>query len=109
MPDLGMAFHESGPDSGDVFVIETRAQAGMMLQSHEHAHGHLSVLVSGEADVTIAGVTRRMTGYRMVTIPAHTKHEIRAVTDVIWLCLWAGEVAPKQEATESLQLVGSYG
>lgn len=109
MKDLDLAFHEAGPDSGDVFVVETRARAGMTLQSHQHKHGHLSVLVSGTARVRIGRESQEMTGYRMITIPANVDHEITAITDVIWLCLWAGDIAPRQEAEDSLKLVGNYG
>ena len=107
--DLGLSFHGGDPESGDVFVVETKARQGMTLQSHKHRHGHLSVLVSGVADVTIDGVTERMTGYRLVTIPDNTMHVVTAITDVIWLCLWAGDLVSHDEAQESLKLVGNYG
>jgi quercetin dioxygenase-like cupin family protein len=101
----GLAFHGGDDESGNVFVVETKAPAGTMLESHRHAHGHLSVLVSGTADVTVDGVTRRLTGYQMITIPADTTHEVQAVTDIIWLCLWAADIAPVDLAHESLKLV----
>lgn len=100
---IGIQFH-GGEDDGGVFVVETRADAGTVLESHKHSHAHTSVLVSGTADVTIDGKTERMFGYRIVTIPANTVHEVRAVTGVIWLCLWADHLAPKEQAIESLRL-----
>lgn len=92
-------------EHGEVFVVETYAPAGYELESHKHKHAHTSVLVSGTADVTVAGVTRRLTGYQLVTIPADTHHEVKAVTDIVWLCLWAGDLAPRQEAEDSLKLI----
>lgn len=104
---IGIEFHGGDAESGEVFVVETRAEAGTVLESHQHAHAHTSVLVSGTADVTIDGKTERMFGYRIVTIPANTVHEVRAVTGVIWLCLWADHLAPKEQAMDSLKLVSA--
>ncbi len=109
LEESSLRFHGGDEESGNVFVVETRAKAGAILESHQHAHGHLSVLVSGTAEVTIDGVPELMTGYRMVTIPANTVHKIQAVTDVIWLCLWADDLADKQQAEDSLKLVGCCG
>lgn len=102
---LGIKFHGGDDDSGNVFAVETIAQAGYLLESHKHEHSHMSVLVSGTADVTIDGVTERMTGYRLVTIPKNTHHKVVAVTDIVWLCLWAGDIAPRKLAEESLKLI----
>lgn len=103
---VGITFHGGDEDAGNVFVVETRAKAGMVLESHQHEHGHLSVLVSGVADVTISGVTTRMTGFCMVSVPKDTKHKVEAVTDVIWLCLSsADDLLQKQRAHESLKLL----
>lgn len=106
---MEILFHGGDKDSGDVFAVETIAPAGYLLESHEHAHSHLSCLVSGTADVTIAGVTERMTGRRFVNVPANTQHTVRAVTDVVWLCLWSDAIAPKDLAHESLKLVPAHG
>lgn len=104
---MQIKFHGGDADSGAVFAVETQAEAGYLLESHQHAHAHLSVLVSGTADVTIDGQTERMTGYRMVAIPANTQHTVQAVTPIVWLCLWADALAPKEQATESLKLVAA--
>lgn len=106
---MEIEFHGGDAESGNVFAVQTRAEAGYMLESHVHEHSHMSVLVSGTADVTIAGKTERLTGYQLLTIPANTKHSVQAVTDVVWLCLWADAIAPKQQAAESLKLVPSHG
>ena len=102
---MNIHFHGGDEESGKVFVVETVAEAGYMLESHQHDHAHSSVLVSGTADVTIDGKTERLTGYKLVIIPANTKHRVVAITDIIWLCLWADDVAPKKLAIESLRLV----
>jgi len=104
---MDIVFHGGDEESGEVFAVETRANAGYKLDSHKHEHAHLSVLVSGTADVTIDGKTQRVSGYKMLTIPANTTHHVVAVTDIIWLCLWAESVAPKEHAQESLKLVAA--
>jgi mannose-6-phosphate isomerase-like protein (cupin superfamily) len=106
---MDIQFHGGDAQSGNVFAVETRAEAGYLLESHVHAHSHMSVLVSGVADVTIDGKTERMNGYRLLTVPANTHHCVRAVTDVVWLCLWADRLAPKEQAKESLKLVPHHG
>ena len=100
---MSITFHGGGDES--VFVVETITKAGTMLQSHQHAHSHLSVLASGTADVTVDGKTERITGYKMISIPANTNHKVVAVTDIIWLCLWADDIAPRELAENSLKLV----
>ena len=92
--------------SGKVFVVETKAPAGWELASPRHRHAHTSVLVSGIADVTVEGVTTRLEGYNLVTVPADTVHSVAAVTPIIWLCLWAADMAPREEVEESLKLSG---
>ncbi len=102
---LAINFHGGDEESGNVFAVETRAPAGHVLESHTHEHSHMSVLVSGIADVTVDGVTQRLTGCEVITIPANTQHKIVSVTDVVWLCLWAGDLAPRELAEASLSLV----
>jgi quercetin dioxygenase-like cupin family protein len=103
---VGISFHGGDDDSGGVFVVETKAKAGMVLESHVHPHGHLSVLVSGTADVTIDDKTERLTGYCMVKVPAGLKHKVQAVSDVVWLCLSsADDLDTKYQAVESLKLL----
>jgi quercetin dioxygenase-like cupin family protein len=102
---MDIKFVGGDEESGNVFAVETIAEAGYVLQSHIHEHSHMSVLVSGTADVTIGGVKERITGYKILTIPRNTHHEVQAVTDIIWLCLWADNLAPKELAEESLKLV----
>ena len=82
---MDIQFFGGDEDSGKVFVVETKVDAGYMIESHKHYHAHTSVLVSGTADVTVDGVTKRMSGYKLVFIPKDTVHTIVAVTDVIWL------------------------
>jgi len=105
---MDLQFFGGDEESGSVFIVETKIDAGMFINSHEHKHAHSSVLVSGTADVTIDGITTRMTGYKLVTIPKDTTHRVEAITNVIWLCLWAEDEVSKKEAKEALELVKAY-
>jgi quercetin dioxygenase-like cupin family protein len=91
-------------EESDVFVVETFAEAGYELGSHTHEHSHMSLLVSGKAVVTIDGVDTFYDGYNWIHVPANTTHQVKAVTDIIWLCIWADHLAPKQEALDSIKL-----
>lgn len=102
---LGIQFFGGDDEAGNVFVVETKADAGQLLESHVHEHAHTSVLVSGTAKVTIDGVEEVMTGYRIVTVPKNTAHSVEAVTPIVWLCLWAGDIAPRDKAEDSLKLI----
>ena len=104
---IDVKFYGGDADSGNLFAIETRAAGGQLLESHVHAHGHLSVLVSGIADVTIAGETKRLKGYQVVTVPANTAHKVVAVTDMVWLCLWADDLVNKQQAEDWLKIANN--
>lgn len=101
---LSIRFFGGDEEYGNVFVVETFAPAGYELGSHVHKHAHTSVLVQGVAEVIIDGVKNKYTGYNIVTVPAGSQHCVKALTDIIWLCLWDGELAPKEEAEESLKL-----
>ena len=98
-------FYGGDAKSGNVFVVETIADAGYTLESHRHAHAHTSVLVSGIADVTVDGVTKRYNGYSIIEVPADTVHSVMALSGIVWLCLWAGDLAPRELAEQSLKLI----
>ena len=105
---MDIQFYGGDDDSGKVFVVETKVDAGYMIESHKHRHAHTSVLVSGSAEVTVDGVTKRYDGYNIITIPRDTTHTIVAVTDVIWLCLWADDQVCNEEAKQALELVKAF-
>jgi quercetin dioxygenase-like cupin family protein len=102
---MEIKFHGGGDN--EPFIVETIAPGGCLLESHKHKHAHTSVLVSGCADVTVDGITRRFDGYSIVSIPADTVHSVLAVTDIVWLCIWSGDVAPIDQAIDSLKLVAA--
>lgn len=71
------------------YIKEARMPAGSFLGKHSHLHDHLSVLVSGRARLWTKGVAEEHAGYCSLFMPAGVEHGIEAVTDCIWLCVWA--------------------
>lgn len=100
-----VAFHGGDMASGNVFVIETRAPAGTMLEAHRHAHGHVSILAEGTARVTLDGAVEERTGPCVVIIPPNVEHKIEAMTDIVWYCNWAADVVDYEAARESVRVV----
>ncbi|NWF45366.1 hypothetical protein F3K02_08910 [Hydrogenophaga sp. D2P1] len=92
-------------DSGGVLAVVTHIDGGFQLESHRHAHGHMSVLAKGTADVTINGVTTRYSGPTHVCVPPDSQHEVHAVTDVVWYCLWSEKDAPREQIEQSLHVI----
>lgn len=109
MPDSetesAVRFHGGDEESGNVFAVETIFPAGLALGSHKHPHGHLSVLAKGTAIVTIGGESSEITGPCVVTVPPNLEHQVFAVTDIVWYCLWAADLAPMDDAVKSLKIV----
>lgn len=102
---LGINFHGGDAQSGDVFMVETKACAGHKLDQHTHDHPHLSYLVSGEALVNVDGEDVRLTGPCPFVVAAGKVHSVSAVTDIVWLCLWDAKLGIQEQANESLKLV----
>jgi len=105
---MDIQFFGGDEESGKVFVVETKIDAGYLIGTHEHKHAHLSVLVSGTADVTINNVTTRLNGYQIVSIPKNSTHTVVAITDVVWLCLWADNEVSHEQAKDAVELVKSF-
>lgn len=103
--EIGITFHGDDDETG-VFLVQTVAKAGMLLESHVHDHGHLSYLVSGQAEVTIDGKTQFLTGPIPIIVPKNTTHKVQAKTDIVWLCITnSDDLLMKQQAYESLKLI----
>lgn len=84
---VGISHHFGGGS----YIKETHIPRGAKLGQHAHDHDHLSVLVSGAVLLTIDGETDGFDGYKVFTIKAGKKHEIEAMSDSVWLCIWATE------------------
>ena len=102
-----VTFHGGDDECGGVFVVETVLKAGDDLHSHQHKHGHVSVLVHGCVDVTVDGKTDRYFGYNTIVIPPGSTHGIHALTDALWLCLWSMDRVDMEDAEASKEELNS--
>lgn len=87
LDDLSIKHHFGDKE----YIKETNIPAGTELEQHKHKHGHLSVLVSGIASVTVDGETVTYDGYSTVLIAGGKQHKVFAHSDCIWLCVWGTE------------------
>lgn len=98
-------FHGGDEQSGDVFMVETKAKAGYRLTQHVHDHAHLSYLASGKALVDVDGEITELQGPCPFVVAANKLHSVEALTDIVWLCLWdAKHGADQSEALEKLTI-----
>ena len=92
-------------EAAGVFMVQTVAPAGMRMGKHVHDKDHLSYLAAGTAKVYIDGTPHMMAGPCHVLVGAGKEHEIEAVTDIVWLCLWGSDEGMQELAKESLKLI----
>jgi quercetin dioxygenase-like cupin family protein len=106
MQNPQILFHGGDKESGEAFIVETRAPAGWRFEQHKHDKPHLSYLVSGSAMLIVDGLSQVLKGPVMTTIEANKVHEVCALTPMVWLCIWAdpGEEV-KEQARYSVRLL----
>lgn len=73
---------------GDGLCNLFQIPAGKLIGQHAHKIAHQSVLLLGSALVRIGGFVEQYAAPATITIEAGEKHEIEAVTDVLWACNW---------------------
>jgi hypothetical protein len=78
---------------GGVYAKETRIPSGMILIQHRHKYDHLAILASGSVVLDVNGVHIPLTGPQCVLIEAGKHHGVKALTDVVWYCVHASDVA----------------
>ena len=91
MQHLGIGIHHIF--GGGVYAKETRIPAGQVLVQHKHKYDHLSILASGSIILDVEGVQVPITGPHCLTVEAGKHHGVKALTDVVWYCLHASDVA----------------
>jgi quercetin dioxygenase-like cupin family protein len=84
--------------AGGVIRREYRIAAGMLLISDTHSYDHLSILLSGQAVLKCDGEIRTLTAPCMVEIKAGVEHALYAVTECLWDCIHALNLAEAADA-----------
>lgn len=88
---------------GGAYIKATHMLAGQTLGQHAHAHDHLSVLVHGTVRLYVEGqASRVLAGYQTLVVEAHKGHHIEAITDALWLCVWATDDTDPATVDESI-------
>ena len=73
-------FHGCFIHSGQMTFARWRIDAGATLPEHSHLHEQVVHTYSGELELSVEGVTHRLTAGTVLTIPPHAKHSGRAIT-----------------------------
>lgn len=75
---------------GESYVKLIQMPAGSFVGQHSHTTDHLAVLLVGTAVLVYPGVFTEHLCHapQTFTIRAHRRHEIQAITPVLWCCLW---------------------
>lgn len=98
MFDLDIQHHFS---SG-VYVRQMALPAGHVAQSHRHRFDHLSILAQGDVLLTVNGVSTHYRAPACITIAAHAVHSIQAISDCVWFCLHATDIADAAQIEHEL-------
>ncbi len=72
---------------GDMYVKKMKLSAGEVAITHSHNYDHGSVLLKGMALVTCDGVETVYESGDVIEIKKHVKHSIKALDDIVWLCI----------------------
>ncbi len=70
--------------------------AGKTIGQHKHKTSHHGVLMLGEVAVVSEGQQRFYTGPHIIHLAAGVAHEIVAIKDMIWACVWTDADAALQ-------------
>ena len=80
----------------EVYLKRAFVAAGTLLRNHSHSFDHASALVSGEVELCVEGVCRKVAGPTMLLIESGKSHSITALTDAVWYCIHiTNDVDPK--------------
>ena len=91
---------------GGIYIKEMRIPRGFVMVSHRHTFDHISRLDIGEVFITIDGVETFFRAPAYIKIKAGEEHMLRAVSDVVWLCIHATSVVDADAVEPSLIGVG---
>lgn len=79
--------------AGGVYSKQHTLCQGLKVEQHAHEHEHMSILASGKVLVRVGETVRTIVGPCAITIPANETHEITALTDTVWFCIWREDIA----------------
>lgn len=86
LPDRIRVEHHFG---GKIYIKSVYMEREDRLMQHAHEYDHQSVVVYGHVMVGLNGKWEKHIGGDILLIPAGTQHEVKAITDCLWLCVHA--------------------
>lgn len=90
---VGIAHHHGG----GAYIKESVLPAGQSLPQHAHEHDHLSYLVAGQVAVQIGDEVTTVAAPRAMLIRRGMQHQITAITDALWLCVWSEDRLARED------------
>lgn len=99
-------FAERGVEVIHNYAKETRIPAGVSLSQHVHPFEHKSYLQSGHVRVIAGGISSVHHAPKWLTMAAGVEHEVIAITDAVWLCVWPMSVLDEKEIDAELVATG---
>lgn len=92
---VGLSHHFVGKGYTKLFEIVR----GSTIGQHAHLKDHMGVLLLGRVVIETADVRGEIQAPRVINIPAGVAHEISAIEDSLWGCVWLdveGSVTPEE-------------
>lgn len=88
--------------SAGTYIREMQLAAGGQVKTHKHNYDHFGVLGAGRVIVELDGDMTVHDGPCVIEIKAGKNHGIQAVTDIVWFCVHATDVADLDKIDEVL-------
>lgn len=107
MTEFNKGFDEAGVEiihhfGRNFYVKQVNFSKDKVLSQHKHKFDHLSWLSTGSVLLKADGKESLISGPKMIEIPAGVEHEVRSLTDVVWLCMHATSETDVEKIDESL-------
>lgn len=93
-------------DDDRLYIKRTKIRAGLELAQHVHDHDHAAILAAGVAELVVDGVVTRLEAPAYPVLKAGAQHTVRAVTDIVWHCIWLNPTRETDPARIDAALLG---
>ena len=79
--EIVRGFHAKFLHTENMTASFWRVEAGAELPEHSHPHEQISIVISGEFEMTLEGEKQILNAGTVALIPSNAKHSGRAITD----------------------------
>jgi len=74
--------------AGEGYAKVFNMPAGTTIGQHAHRVNHFATLMLGRVVVKCDGVSKEYLAPATIMIRSYARHEIKAITESVWACLW---------------------